>query len=164
MNDKYYKMCNVKEIQNRWKPRIGDHVVCSQGYYGILTSDKPQHITYPDGNEGEAYVGISPINGHSWSSRHPVWLPTWAQLMEMFRGIYPYNEAAPVDELYLIYDVIKSSAVEYMNYDPAISPSYWKQFKTHEQLLLAVIMLLKYKKYFDEGKCEWVQLKWKENM
>lgn len=162
LSDMYLAMCNTHEIQDRWTPHIGDYVVCPQGYRGVLINDKPQHVTYPDGNEGEAYVGVSPVDGHSWTSRHPIWLPTWSQLMDyFFRTIYPYTSHTPAEEVYLINDIIKSSTVQYINYDPTLSAWYWKQFTTHEQLLLAVIMLLKYKKYFDNENKKWTLLKWK---
>lgn len=52
----------------------GDIAVCSQGYLGLITSDGPQDVTYPDGNTGEAFTGIhlSPgMEGAPWSSRNP---------------------------------------------------------------------------------------------
>ncbi len=55
-------------------PMKDDIAVCSQGYLGLITSDGPQTITYPDGNTGEAFTGIhlSPgMYGSPWSSRNP---------------------------------------------------------------------------------------------
>jgi hypothetical protein len=37
----------------------------------MVTRNGRQHITYPDGNEGEAYVGICLTDGKPWCSRSP---------------------------------------------------------------------------------------------
>lgn len=57
------------------KPRRGSLAICSRGYLGVITSDEPGHILYPDGNQGYAYRGIHlsvEMLGQQWSSRNPV--------------------------------------------------------------------------------------------
>ena len=40
------------------KPRRGALALCSMGKLGLITSDAPEPVTYPDGNTGEAWLGI----------------------------------------------------------------------------------------------------------
>ena len=49
---------------------------CSLGLLGLVTSNKPELVTYPDGNKGMAWTGIHITNvvgllGEPWSSRDP---------------------------------------------------------------------------------------------
>lgn len=49
--------------------------VCSQFKLGLITSEAPKKVTYPDGTEGEAWTGImlsEPNIGGPWSSRNPI--------------------------------------------------------------------------------------------
>lgn len=54
-----------------------DIVICSQGMIGVLKSDEPGRVTYPDGTWATAWVGyhLSVGPGHEvgspWSSRRP---------------------------------------------------------------------------------------------
>jgi hypothetical protein len=58
------------------KPKKGDIVLCSLGCIGLITTDEPIAVIYPDGNKAFAFVGIhltdkvAPI-GSKWSSRFP---------------------------------------------------------------------------------------------
>ena len=59
------------------KPRKGSLALCGLKCLGLITEDKPQEITYQDGNTGKAYVGIHLTDkvteiGKPWSSRTPV--------------------------------------------------------------------------------------------
>lgn len=48
--------------------------LCSRGYLGLITEDRPKKVKYDDGTEGEAYVGIHLMEhmvGKPWSSRNP---------------------------------------------------------------------------------------------
>jgi hypothetical protein len=59
------------------KPRRGSFARCSRGFLGLITCDEPQEVTYPDGNNGVAWVGIhltgsNGLAGRPWSSRMPV--------------------------------------------------------------------------------------------
>lgn len=55
----------------------GTLALCGLGTLGLITSDSPEMIKYPDGNEGMAWLGIhltdaiAPV-GSPWSSRDPV--------------------------------------------------------------------------------------------
>jgi len=54
----------------------GAIAVCSLGTLGIITKDGLQDVEYPDGNKGQAYVGVHLTNkvthaGERWSSRNP---------------------------------------------------------------------------------------------
>ena len=55
--------------------RKGVLAVCSQGHVGVITEDKPVPVTYDDGTEGVAWVGLHvlPLElfGTPWSSRSP---------------------------------------------------------------------------------------------
>jgi len=50
---------------------------CGLGHLGVVECDRPQEVTYPDGNTGVAWVGrhIFPLElfGKPWSSRNPQW-------------------------------------------------------------------------------------------
>jgi len=58
------------------EPSKGAFAFCSAGCLGLITRDGLQEVTYPDGNKGQAYIGIhltdkmAPI-GSPWSSRNP---------------------------------------------------------------------------------------------
>lgn len=66
-------------------PRKGAVAFCKRGYLGLITSEKPEEITYPDGNKGMAWLGVQltdkpPFSsdwkgptgmGTLWSSRFP---------------------------------------------------------------------------------------------
>jgi len=64
-------------------PRRGSLVLCGLGHLGVITDDEQQKVTYADGNEGTAYVGIHVVSyydpttdhyikaGDPWSSRNP---------------------------------------------------------------------------------------------
>lgn len=58
----------------------GDVCRCSIGKLGVVTSDGRRHVVYPDGNEGEAYLGICLTDGMPWSSRNPDRLCGMAEL------------------------------------------------------------------------------------
>jgi hypothetical protein len=48
--------------------------ICSMGFPGLILSDKPEEIKYPDGNKGVAWTGIHLSQskfGQPWSSRNP---------------------------------------------------------------------------------------------
>lgn len=52
----------------------GTLAVCSRGILGLITSDGPIEVTYPDGTTGVAWTGIrlsGPDVGGQWSSRRP---------------------------------------------------------------------------------------------
>ena len=56
-------------------PRRGDLAICALGHVGVIACAKPQPVTYPDGNEGMAWVGWhihSSLQGTQWSSRNPI--------------------------------------------------------------------------------------------
>lgn len=60
----------------KMEPGIGMVARCSRGALGLITSDKPEEITYPDGNIGVAWTGIQlswllSEPGKPWSSRNP---------------------------------------------------------------------------------------------
>lgn len=57
--------------------RRGDIAICGSGSLGLVLSDKLQKITYPNGTQGDAYVGIHLTDklstiGSDWSSRNPI--------------------------------------------------------------------------------------------
>jgi hypothetical protein len=62
--------------------KAGDVCRCSIGKLGMVTRNGRQHITYPDGNEGEAYVGICLTDGEPWCSRSPERICTIYELKE----------------------------------------------------------------------------------
>lgn len=45
------------------RPRRGAVALCSIGRLGLITSDHPVQITYEDGNEGQAWLGIQLTDG-----------------------------------------------------------------------------------------------------
>ena len=57
------------------EPRRGAVAYCSIGHLGLITSDKPEPVYYPDGMMGLAWTGrhIWPFEkfGEPWSSRTP---------------------------------------------------------------------------------------------
>lgn len=58
------------------EPKKGAIAICSLGTLGIITQDGLQEVKYPDGNKGEAYVGVHLTEkityaGNKWSSRNP---------------------------------------------------------------------------------------------
>ena len=58
------------------KPRKGSLAFCGIGCLGLITEDGLQEVTYRDGNEGMAYIGIHLTDkaapaGSAWSSRKP---------------------------------------------------------------------------------------------
>ena len=51
--------------------------ICGIGTIGLITEDYPQKITYPDGNQSMAYIGMHLTNkicpvGSPWASRKPI--------------------------------------------------------------------------------------------
>lgn len=69
------------------KPGRGVIALCSRGYPGIITEDEPRKVTYPDGNEGVAWVGVNLSTGKPWSSRTPRVVGTLADLLSEVRGL-----------------------------------------------------------------------------
>jgi hypothetical protein len=59
----------------RLMPRKGAIAKCSRGGIGIIESNGPVEVTYPDGSEGMAWAGryIYPPEkfGEGWCSRDP---------------------------------------------------------------------------------------------
>lgn len=63
------------------QPRRGALAICSRGCLGLITSQSPERIDYPDGGEGIAWTGVHllpcaweggpPNAGAPWSSRTP---------------------------------------------------------------------------------------------
>lgn len=63
-------------MSNDMLPRRGAIAVCSKGSIGIITSDEPVEVTYPDGSKSMAWVGLHLTDkiakiGEPWSSRTP---------------------------------------------------------------------------------------------
>jgi len=63
-------------MNGRTEPRKGDICICGIGSIGLITKDGVQEVEYPDGNKGQAYVGIHLTDkvskvGNPWSSRSP---------------------------------------------------------------------------------------------
>ncbi len=56
-------------------PKRGDIAVCSLGHVGIITEASAKSVTYPDGTNGTAFIGLKvwPLEefGRPWSSRNP---------------------------------------------------------------------------------------------
>lgn len=58
------------------EPKAGAIAFCSHGWLGLITSETPELVHYPDGNTGEAWTGIHltegkfPV-GYPWSARNP---------------------------------------------------------------------------------------------
>lgn len=52
-------------------PRKHALAYCSKGRLGIITSDEPEHVDYPDGTKGWAWTGYHVHNKAPWSSRNP---------------------------------------------------------------------------------------------
>ena len=147
---KYIKMCKeAKEIQKDWKPKVGDYCVCSRGMIGVLTSNKKQKVTYPDGNTGYAYVGVRLEDGALWSSRKPVWLPTQEQLQE----IVTTNSASSYKDYELIEDfhLWFSDSFERLHFRPAVDDWAMSQF------WLAYVMYKNYNKVWHYHKEKWVK-------
>ncbi len=52
--------------------------ICSMGLLGLITSEKPERVHYPDGKLGRAWTGIHLTDGvghfigDPWSSREPM--------------------------------------------------------------------------------------------
>jgi hypothetical protein len=61
----------LREEPEALAPARGMVAICSRDIPGIITSDEPRKVTYPDGNEGVAYVGVRLTDGGPWSSRTP---------------------------------------------------------------------------------------------
>jgi len=70
----------IREAAN--EPKKGDLAVCSRGYLGLITSEGPEEVSYPDGTRGQAWTGIHLTwyrgleyqhtnPGDPWSSRTP---------------------------------------------------------------------------------------------
>ena len=54
--------------------RRGTVAICSRGHLGLITSNAPREVTYPNGSKGTAWVGIhlgDDDMGQPWSSRTP---------------------------------------------------------------------------------------------
>jgi len=150
--NKYIKMCKeAEEIQKDWKPKVGDYCICSRGMIGILTSDKKQKVTYPDGNTGYAYVGVRLRDGASWSSRKPIWLPTQEQLQEILwqhlRKGWNVGDSCKFGVL----------LVAFNNYVDNFGVSVVNAFTSYQELWLDLVMGEKYNKIWWHGKGKWVK-------
>ena len=57
------------------RPIRGSLAYCSIGDLGVILSDKPEEVVYPNGDKGMAWTGktIWPLDkcGNSWSSKYP---------------------------------------------------------------------------------------------
>lgn len=49
----------------------GTIAICGHGIMGVITKDEQQLITYPNGEQAHAWVGIAIRSGKPWSSRKP---------------------------------------------------------------------------------------------
>ena len=57
-------------------PRKGAIAFCSIGKLGLITSDGPVSVTYPDGNTGLAWTGIQ-LTDSDGGNGPPVGATTW---------------------------------------------------------------------------------------
>lgn len=56
------------------EPCRGAIAICSRGIRGLILSEKPKLVTYPDGSSGVSWTGVcldGPHAGKPWSSRKP---------------------------------------------------------------------------------------------
>lgn len=66
------------------KPARGKVAKCSMGRLGLICSDEPQEITYPDGETGKAWTGVHlepGWEGKPWSSRKPLVLGSMISML-----------------------------------------------------------------------------------
>lgn len=71
----------VCEVDAVTEPKRGDLALCSAGALGLITSEAPESVTYPDGTVGYAWTGVhlefKNVNGRAvkpgdpWCSRNP---------------------------------------------------------------------------------------------
>lgn len=52
-------------------PRKHALALCSKGRLGVITSEGPEPVEYPDGTKGTAWTGYHLPDGRPWSSRNP---------------------------------------------------------------------------------------------
>ena len=52
-------------------PRKHALAYCSKGHLGVITSEGPESVEYPDGTKGMAWTGYHLPDGRPWSSRNP---------------------------------------------------------------------------------------------
>ena len=52
-------------------PRKGAIAFCRRGYLGLIISDEPREVTYPDGNTGLSCLGIQLTNKPPFSENYP---------------------------------------------------------------------------------------------
>jgi len=150
--NRYIKMCKeAKEIQKDWKPKVGDYCVCSRRMIGILTSDKKQKVTYPDGNTGYAYVGVRLKDGALWSSRKPIWLPTQEQLQEMVttNSASSHKDCELIEDFHLWFCEFFKRLYSRPAVDDWIMNQFW----------LVYIMYKNYNKVWHYHKEKWVKRK-----
>ena len=75
-------------------PSKGDICRCSLGTLGVVTKDEPQQVSYENGGEAEAYVGLH-LEDHEeydiqqadpWSSRDP-------EVVTSFKRLHALHES-----------------------------------------------------------------------
>ena len=86
-NETYIKMCNCPEIQNKWKPKVGDKtdkgIIISIAYNESSPSNSD---CYFDNSKGIAKIGVYVKYNKNWqwlSKEEAIWLPTQEQLQKM---------------------------------------------------------------------------------
>ena len=74
MDRTFIKQCDCEEIQNKWKPQIGDFI----GW-----SDTGGVRTIWDGADGEYQSSTHHETGTSAQNKKAIWLPTQSQIQEL---------------------------------------------------------------------------------
>ena len=121
----YIRMCeNIEEIQEQWQPEFGDFYVSMS--LGLTSPCQP---IMSDLEKKVSYL----------KTIKAVWLPRQDQLQEMVIE----NYAMPWD-----------LAIAFSNVLMGENASYFERFDSMEKLWLALIMLEKYKRKWNDG--EWV--------
>lgn len=144
VSKKYIKMCEkAKEIQEMWKPQIGDWYL---------------HKRYFNAGEISKFIICQPIIlERIWKNKDDyIWLPRQDQLQDIL-----------IDENYTEYEnplnlnrTMMDEVSEYVDKSPFWAgykyKPYYHGFDTLEQLWLAFLMYKKYGKIWNENKGEWV--------
>lgn len=132
----YIKMCDCPEIQEQWKPQLGDIFIPYKSHYG---SANPRIIAHRSTMIDEL--------GDLWEKSDARWLPRQDQLQEMI-----------IDED----DVHRANSFNTFLYDAQQSFNHWfvceqepNYEESFEMLWLAFVMKKNFNKIYDSGDSGW---------
>jgi len=137
-SEEYVKMCErATPVQESWRPRRGDFAL----WDGRRVEEPSPVLIYNVDDELLHVVTLRRGTYHVLTRNDLIWLPRQDQLQELYHSGHKWAPVPCLEWQYIAPDIWGAEKFSPLSIDRT---QYWRQFKTYEQLWLALLMWLKH--------------------